>query len=50
MLKLMCEDDDEAIRKSALVNLDLNEATFPHMIKRIRDKDPDIRIMVYRKM
>ncbi len=50
MLRLMCSDEDVSIRKAALINIDLNESTFPHLIIRIRDKESDIRSNVYRKL
>lgn len=38
------------IRKLALINLEMNEKTFPHLIKRIRDKNPEIRATVFKKL
>jgi len=39
----MCSEENSRIRKSALNNLDCNEGTMLHLIKRIRDKDVSIR-------
>ncbi len=46
----MCEESVSGLRKLAVTNLDLNEETFPHLIKRIRDKESDIRCTVFRKL
>lgn len=43
-------DDQDQIRKLALINLEMNENTFPHLIKRIRDKNPEIRATVFKKL
>jgi hypothetical protein len=50
MLRIMCEDPISGLRKLAVTNLDLNEETFSHLIKRIRDKESDIRCTVFRKL
>ncbi|KAL4429318.1 hypothetical protein ABPG74_002304 [Tetrahymena malaccensis] len=50
MMKSMCMDDQDQIRKLALINLEMNESTFPHLIKRIRDKNPEIRATVFKKL
>lgn len=38
------------LRKLAITNLDLNEETFTHLIKRIRDNESDIKCTVFRKL
>ena len=43
-------DKNYMVRKSALVNLELNELTFPHLIKRLRDVNIDIRVLVMKKL
>lgn len=46
----MCNDEDELIRRTALINLELNEVTFPLILNRIRDKDTEIRSSAFRKL
>lgn len=50
MIKIMCQDDREVLRKLAVTNMDLNDSTFHYLVKRIRDKDADIRSTVFRKL
>lgn len=50
MMRSMCMDDQDQIRKLALINLEMNDNTFPHLIKRIRDKNPEIRATVFKKL
>lgn len=50
MLVSMCSDNSEDIRKTAMINLEMTEDTFPHLIKRIRDKSSEIRSTVFRKL
>ena len=50
MLKIMCQEENPVLRKNAVTNLDLNDSTFPQLVKRIRDKDSDIRCTVFRKL
>ena len=50
MMRSMCMDEQDQIRKLALINLEMNESTFPHLIKRIRDKNPEIRATVFKKL
>ena len=50
LLKNMCTDENASVRKITLKNIDCNEGTIPHILKRIRDKDPDIRRNVFLKL
>ena len=50
MIKIICQDETVILRKLAVTNLDLNDSTFHHLIKRIRDKEPMIRSTVFSKL
>ena len=50
MIKIICQDETVILRKLAVTNLDLNDSTFLHIIKRIRDKEPMIRSTVFSKL
>lgn len=43
MLRIMCNDDNDDVRDDAVTNLDLNEGTFAHLVKRVRDKSLTVR-------
>ncbi len=44
MVKTICEDDKKELRLDALTNTELNEATLPFIIIRIRDVDIEVRL------
>jgi hypothetical protein len=46
----MCTDESKEVRKLALSNLHLDNSNFSEFIQRIRDQDPDIRLLAIRKM
>ncbi|KRX09749.1 Armadillo-type fold [Pseudocohnilembus persalinus] len=50
MLKIMCTDENDDVRNDAVTNLDLNDYTFPHLVRRVRDKSLNIRQTVFRKL
>lgn len=43
MLKIMCTDESDDVRNDAVTNLDLNDGTFGHLVRRVRDKNLNIR-------
>lgn len=43
LLKIMCTDEDDNSRNDAITNLDLNDGTFSHLVRRVRDKSLVVR-------
>lgn len=43
LLKLMCSEEDDNVRNNAVTNVDLNDSTFCHLVRRVRDKSLNIR-------
>lgn len=50
LITVMCSDDNKEIRKSAAFNLQLNRNTIPYFVKRLRDKDDEVRKEVLLKI
>jgi hypothetical protein len=46
----MSQDDQKDLRRAAISNLDLNESTFSHFVKRVRDREAEVRRMVFYKL
>lgn len=44
MVRTICEEEKRELRLDALTNTELNEATLPFILVRIRDTDPNVRL------
>lgn len=44
MVKTICEEEKKELRLDALTNTELNDATLPFILVRIRDTDPNVRL------
>lgn len=50
MVKTICEEEKKELRLDALTNTELNDATLPFILVRIRDTDPNVRLQVFKKL
>lgn len=50
MVKTICEEEKKELRLDALTNTELNDATLPFIIIRIRDMDTNVRLQVFKKL
>jgi len=50
MIRTMSNDESRDVRKVSLINLQVDEATLPHLLVRTREIDSELRLLVYKKL